>query len=350
MGERHADFLDTDGEPDSATTSRQEIKKDDPRYVALKEWVLVELKNIQNRWTNLRNDEGTKWALEVPAINEWFASLGKDNKKHAQSLFGKLNQLSLYSDEERGTLLSHAVLAFESFRYKDNLEALENITPQNLKAVAEVFANLDDIEATLYHQIVKERLQIVSAFLGMVEENVLEKVIQRYIYERLWLLEPSWERAAETPLLEQQVKTAFAKIDASLTDEEKEGRFDIKYVTTSQIHIIIELKRADRSVNSFDIGKQVTKYKNALKKCLVIDGKKDEPIEVLCLIGKPCVDWTDSTVEQESREGLEKQHIRIVLYRELIEDTYRKYQAYLDKSKEAGRVAKLIESIEKHEW
>jgi len=350
MGELHADFLDMDKEVESATTSRQEIKKDDPRYMALKDWILGELKNIQGNWTKFRNEAGTKWALEVPAINEWFNSLGKDNKKRAQSLFGKLNQLSLDSDEEKRTLLSHAVLAFESFRYKGNLDALENITPENIEAVSEVFANLDDIEATLYHQIVKERLQVVSAFLNMVKDNVLEKVIQQYIYERLWLLEPSWERVAATPLLEQQVKTAFAKIDANLTDEEKEGRFDIRYVTTSQIHVIIELKRADRSINSFDIGKQVTKYRNALKKCLEADGKGREPIEVICLIGKPCNDWSDPTIEQESREGLAKQHIRIVLYRELIEDTYRKNKAYLEKSEEAGRVTKLIQSIEEYEW
>ncbi len=350
IGEINADFLDTDEGADSATTSRQEIKKDDPRYIALKDWILVELKNIQSNWTAYRNLEGTKWALEVPAINEWFTSLGVDDRRHARSLFGKLNQLTLDSDENKKTLLSHAVLAFESFRYKDNLDALENISSENIEAVATVFANLDDIEATLYHQIVKERLQVVSAFLNMVEENVLEKVIQKYIYERLWLLDPSWERTASTPLLEQQVKTAFSASDAELTEEEKEGRFDIKYVTTSQIHVIIELKRADRAMNSFDIGKQVTKYRNALKKCLEADGKGQEPIEVICLIGKPCTDWSDPTIEKDSREGLEKQHIRIILYRELIEDTYRKYKAYLEKSEEAGRIYKLIRNIEEYEW
>lgn len=350
IGEINADFLDTDEGVDSATTSRQEIKKDDPRYIALKGWILRELKNIQSNWTTYRTLEGTRWALEVPAITEWFTSLGVDDRRRAQSLFGKLNQLTLDSDENKRTLLSHAVLAFESFRYKGNLDALENISSENIEAVAKVFANLDDIEATLYHQIVKERLQVVSAFLNMVEDNVLEKVIQKYIYERLWLLDPSWERTASTPLLEQQVKTAFSAIDPQLTEEEKEGRFDIKYVTTSQIHVIIELKRADRAMNSFDIGKQVTKYRNALKKCLEADGKGLEPIEVICLIGKSCTDWIDRTIEKDSREGLEKQHIRIILYRELIEDTYRKYKAYLEKSEEAGRVTKLIQSIEEFEW
>lgn len=350
IGELHADFLDTNEGEDSATTSRQEIKKDDPRYVALKDWVLGELKNIQSLWTKFRNKEGTEWALQIPAIKEWFPSLGKDNRKRAESLFGKLNQLSIDSDEEKRTLLSHAVLAFESFRYKNNLDALENISIENIQAFSEVFANLDDIEATLYHQIVSERLQVVKALQSKIEDNVLEKLIQKYLYDHLWLLEPSWERGTDTPLLEQQVKTAFAKLDAKLTKEEKEGRFDIKYKTTSKQHVIIELKRAERSINSFDIGKQVSKYRNALKKILEADGKGHEPIEVVCLVGRVCSDWIDPATEQESRDGLEKQHIRVVRYQELIEDAYGKYQAFLEKSEEAGRIYKLIRNIEEYEW
>ena len=350
IGELHADFLDTDKGEDSATTSRQEIKKDDPRYVALKDWVLGELKNIQGLWTKLRNKEGTEWALQIPAIDEWFTSLGKDDRKHAESLFGKLNQLYIDSDEEKKTLLSHAVLAFESFRYKNNLNALEDISVENIQAFSEVFANLDDIEATLYHQIIGERLEVVRALQGKIEDNVLEKVIQKYLYDHLWLLEPSWERATETPLLEQQVKTAFAKLDAKLTREEKEGRFDIKYKTTSKKHVIIELKRAERSIDSFDIAKQVSKYRNALKKILVAVGKGQEPIEVVCIVGKPPSDWIDPATEQESRESLEKLHIRVVRYQELIEDSYSNYQAFLEKSDEVGRVYRLIRNIEEYQW
>jgi len=350
IGELHADFLDTDEREDSATTSRQEIKKDDPRYVALKDWVLGELKNIQSLWTKLRNKEGAEWALQIPAIKEWFTSLGKDDRGHAESLFGKLNQLSIDSDEQKKTLLSHAVLAFESFRYKNNLNALEDISVENIQAFSEIFANLDDIEATLYHQIIGERLEVVKALQDKIEDNVLEKVIQKYLYEHLWLLEPSWERATETPLLEQQVKTAFAKLDAKLTKEEKEGRFDIKYKTTSKKHVIIELKRAEKSINSFDIAKQVSKYRNALKKILTAADKGQEPIEIVCVVGKPPSDWIDPAIEQESRDSLEKVHIRIVRYQELIEDSYSNYQAFLKKSDEVGRVSRLIKNIEEYQW
>ena len=350
IGEIHADFLDTDEEADSATTSRQEIKKDDLRYVALKDWVLGELKNIQSRWTNLRNEEGTKWALEVPAINEWFNSLGKDNKKRAQSLFGKLNQLSLDSDEEKRTLLSHAVLAFESFRYKDNLDALENVLPENIQVFSEVFTNHDDIEAALYHRITKGRLSVINTLKNHVDEASLEKIIQQYLYDHLWLLDPSWDRATESPLMEENVAKEWGELDAKLTSEEKNGRIDIKYKNPSGKHVIIELKRADRILNDVEIMGQVDKYRTALTKILETVGRGNEPVEVVCLVGRKLRQWTNPAEENMSRRSLGEKGIRVVMYQQLIEDAYASYKSYLDKSTDAGRVIKLIQSIEKYDW
>ena len=39
IGEIHADFLDIDSEQDIATSNRQDIIKNDPRYEALQEWI-----------------------------------------------------------------------------------------------------------------------------------------------------------------------------------------------------------------------------------------------------------------------------------------------------------------------
>ena len=52
IGEIHADFLDLDQEDDIATSNRQEVIKDDFRYIALRKWVDDELKNIRNRGRN----------------------------------------------------------------------------------------------------------------------------------------------------------------------------------------------------------------------------------------------------------------------------------------------------------
>ena len=47
IGEIHADFFDDDDFDDMATSSRQEYKQDDPRYIALRNFIQVELKQIQ---------------------------------------------------------------------------------------------------------------------------------------------------------------------------------------------------------------------------------------------------------------------------------------------------------------
>jgi hypothetical protein len=346
IGEIHADFLDQDNKEDIATSSRQKIIEDDPRYEALKKWIQIELKYIESSWTDLRNKGGTKKALENPAIKEWFNSLKSKNKKRAESLFGKINQLTLDSDAEKQELFKYSVLAFESLRYKENLEALDSLSPGDIGAFRELFADCDDIEAALYHQIVKERLQIIDKLHSHIEKNDLEKVVQSHLYDHLWLRDPSWDRATETPYMEQSVGTAFNKINAGLSAEEKKGRIDIKYKTTSGKHLIIELKRANRAVSDTELMDQVLKYHEALRKILKEAGKDREPIEVICLVGKNLKNWTDETNRKTSELSLSAKNIRVVLYQQLIEDAYRSYKAFLEKNKEAGRIATLIENIE----
>lgn len=349
IGEINADFFDIDGKEDSATSSRQEIKKDDPRYLALKTFVGKELKNIQSLWTHYRNEGGMNEALKYPVIEEWFKSLSSDNKKRAQSLFGKINRLTIDSEEEKKRLYQHSILAFESLRYKENLDALEKITPENLQALTEIFINLDDIEATLYHQIVRERIQVIETLIEKVDENAREKVIHKYLFDHLWLLDPSWERATETPFMEKQVTKEFDKIDAKLKPEEKKGRLDIKYKTTSNKHVIIELKRADRRIYSSDIIRQISKYRNALRKLLNEAGKKYEPIEAVCVVGRSLIDWDEENGRTESKRMLEAKEIRVVLYQELIENAYKAYKAFVEMKSEAGKVFELIKKLDSGE-
>ena len=343
IGEIHADFLDRDDQEDIATSNRQEIIKDDPRYLALRNWVKDELRNISNQWTNLRNEQGIKDATQIPGIDEWVQELDLNRQKQAKSMFGKIGQLTLEEDE-RTELYQHSALAFESLKYKA-LDELDQMPPENLKIFSRMFANLDDIEASLYYKIVQKRLRIIKALHEQVETNVKEKVIQNHLYNYLWLLDPSWDMATESPLMEQNVQKEFAKLDAQLTEEEKKGRFDIKYKMTSGKHVIIELKRANRILSQYHLLEQVEKYGESLRKLVRATGK-NEPVEIVCIVGKPLAQWTDAEATERSRKTMEAQNVRVVLYDELIEDAYRNYQAFVDTNREAGHVYRLIKNIE----
>lgn len=347
MGEIHADFLDVDDMEDIATSSRQAVKEDDPRFVALKDFVRKELKNIESAWSALREKQGVDDALQVPAIKAWFESLNKPKRKKAESLFGKINKMTV-GEHEKARLFKHAVLAFESLRYKENLEALERITPENLESLGAVVSDLDDIEATLYHQILSERVAVINALREKVDENALEKVIQEHLYKHLWLLDPSWERATETHM-EQTVAKAFGEIDAKLDAEEKKGRLDIRYCRTSGVHVIVELKRADRVVSRAEIVAQVDKYRNALRKVLDQAGRADEPIEVVVLVGKPLKEWATLTGRQETDKMLSAISVRVMTYQELLDRAYQDYSAFLKKRDDLGHLRDVIEHLESEE-
>ena len=343
IGEIHADFLDLDGKEDIATSSRQEIIRDDPRYQALREWVNIELKNIKNQWTGHRREQGIREASQNPAIDAWVSKLPRDRKTRAKSLLGKIGQLTL-QDDERKELYRHSVLAFEKLSYKDSLSALDNLSPENIRDFTRVFTELDSIEASLYYQIIQERLKVIETLRQATHEDLYESVIQKHLYEHLWLLDPAWDRATETPLMEQSVKTDFDKIDAQLSAAEKRARFDIKYKMTSGKHVIIELKRAGVIPDEHALQIQIGKYRTALQK-LLAKANKNEPIEVVCIVGKPLRQWETPKSQEESKRSLEIRNIRVVLYNELIENAFRSYQAFLDKNKEAGAVYDLIREI-----
>ena len=344
IGEIHADFLDLDGKQDIATSNRQEIIKDDRRYIALREWVDSELKNIRSRWTELRHKDAIKDVREIPAIAEWLDFLTADKRRAAYALFGRIKQLVMDNESDRTELYKQSVLVFEKLRYKGLLDKLDGISAENIPALTEVFGSLDEVEAYLYYEIVQERLKIIGKLHKHVKKNDREKVIQKYLYDHLWLLDPSWDRATETTFMEESVQNEFDKLEADLSNEEKRGRIDIKYRKTSGKHVIVELKRPGVKINHYDLLKQVKKYKNALRK-LLRAANRNEPIEVVCIVGESHEDWEDLEGIEQAKTTMAAEDARLVFYNQLIEDAYESYQVYTKKNKKLGRIYNIINSI-----
>ncbi|MCY4561857.1 MAG: hypothetical protein OXC03_06075 [Flavobacteriaceae bacterium] len=243
-------------------------------------------------------------------------------------------------------MFQHGILAFESFRYKDALSSLEGISTDNLDDFLKIFKEFDEIEATLYYKITKDRLDIIGKLkCKVLLENALEKVLQSFLSEHLWLLDPSWDRATENVIVEKQVSAEFDKIDADLTEEEKKGRFDIKYKKPSGKHVIIELKRSSVKTDVNTLLSQVERYKNTLDKFLRVRGEKNPIIEVICLVGKPLKGWDDTRKEERDRKQMDAADTRLITYQELIEGSYNSYKEYIDANQKAGKLMKLIHDI-----
>ncbi|SNS35874.1 Histidine kinase-, DNA gyrase B-, and HSP90-like ATPase [Actinomadura meyerae] len=347
IGELHADFLDQDDKGDIATSSRQRIIEDDPRYQELLKWLQIEITRIGSAWTEHRNSEGKKAAFENENIKEWFGTLGRDSRKKAERLFGKINQLTVDSERQRSELFSHAVLAFEALRYRDNLEALDDMEPQDIAAVTSLFKSIEDLEAALYYQIVVQRLRVIDKLREHVDNDALEKILQKHLFEHLWLLDPSWERATDR-MMEERIGDTFAKINNQLTDEERLSRIDIRYKKVTGTHVIVELKRNSVVTDTYTLLKQVDKYRNALLRYLK-DAGRDEPVEVVCVIGRDLRDWSNPNGLAESQNLLAAKKIRVLKYEQLLADAYAGYREYIDRQEELGRIRALLTELAENE-
>ena len=347
IGEIHADFLDLDDQEDIATTSRQRLIEDDPRYEALKRSLHDHLGIIQRDWRNRRHEAGIRVATEIlPQIKEWYQILNPDHQKAAERLFGKINQLKIDNEAEKGQLFISGIMAFESLRLRNLLHRLDEVSPDNLGVLQDVFIQLDDLESSAYYEITRNRLEAIEKLSQLVNEDGKERVVQEHLCKHLWLLDPSWERATHTEYMERQIRTALDGVNASLSDDEKNARADLGYTTSGNKHVIIELKRASRRISAPDLFSQIYKYYSAASKVLEQTGRRGHPIEIVCVIGRPLIDSDTPGMSQAATDSLKGINTRIVTYQELIDNALNAYRDYVERNKEAGRIYELIKSIE----
>ncbi len=108
-GQIEADFLDEDNETDIATSDRQRIQEDDPRFEALLEFLKASLRKVENQWNIWRREHELKRVRNsFPGLNTWFETLKlRDHRENAEKLIAKLSSLPIDEEEDRKLLLKH---------------------------------------------------------------------------------------------------------------------------------------------------------------------------------------------------------------------------------------------------
>lgn len=343
-GQIEADFLDVDDQPDIATSDRQRVQEDDERYLHLIAFLRSSLSKIETRWNEWRRKHEVKKAQEMsPALADWLKSLPTGYRESAEKLIAKLSALPVDEEDDRKLLYRHGVFAFERMRLRGSTENLA-LNIESIDQLLRLLADRDDLEASLYRDIVKSRLETIEKFDSLVDENAKEKVLQQYLFEHLWLLDPSWERATGSELIEKRLTEDGVIID-DLSEKEKLGRVDIKYRTTAGKHIIVELKRAARKMDLAELETQGRKYVDTLKKILLKNDEKNPNIEVVFVLGKPVDD--ESTNPDRVKYAMQSisPGSRIVHYDTLIQGAKSSYSQFLEQNKAMEKLEKIISAI-----
>jgi len=343
-GQIEADFLDIDDQPDIATSDRQRIQEDDHRYIALITFLKETLSEVEKTWNEWRKKHEVQKAKEQsPALREWLEGMPDGHKKSAETLIAKLSALPIEKDEDRRDLYRHGIYAFERMKLRGSTEELANHA-LDIEQLFHVLADRDALEASLYRDIVKSRLEAIRSFQKIVDANDKEKALQQYLFDHLWLLDPAWERAAGSEIMESRLLEEGVVV-ADLNEKEKLGRVDIKYRTTAGKHIVVELKRVGRKMKLLELQEQGQTYVDKLKKILLSQNEPTPNIEVVFVIGLPVDEESSNPDRLKSSMAAVSPGSRIVHYDTLINGARKAYAEYLQKSQDLDKLEKIVGSL-----
>jgi hypothetical protein len=351
-GQIEADFLDLDDQDDIATSDRQRLIEDDPRVQALQSFLRKVFLHASEEWARDRPSKGAKDALEkFPKMKEWVESRPQWQQESARKMIGTIATLPIEGkkhQEDRKTLFRSGILAFERLGLRqtlDDLEALSNVTAEDLLPV---LAEQNSYESALYVDILRSRLEAIVKFQEISDADEKEAVLQQHLFDNLWLLDPSWERAAGSATIEENLrKIEPGYLPANEDGEEITGRIDIRYATTSGRHVIVELKRYKRQTTVNELKEQGAKYLQALTKIMTDMGRGDERVEVIFVLGKvPRADqYTTMPLEDFIDHELKTINGRYVLYDSLIGRAQAQYSEYLEATDKAKKIDELLDSL-----
>ncbi|UXI00460.1 ATP-binding protein [Photobacterium sp. TY1-4] len=358
VGELVIDFLDDNNHPDMATSSRQKLQQNDPRYPVIKEFFKKTLNDISSQWDVWRALHGTKEEEDKnPALKSWLTGLTSREQKAARDVIGKVSTMSFSGSkseqqESKKTILKNTILGFEKLRVKGNINQLEKISSLNSEAFHSIFTSIDDIESSMFYEITSQRLSVIEKFGKLTDNNQreLERTVQNYLFDHLWLLDPSWERVTGESVIEQTLTNELKSLDPSA---ESGARVDIAYKTISGKHVIIEMKRptpASQLPKFERLFEQGEKYIQATQEwyyqhpdsCPGGHGNVPE-IEIIFLLGAN-YDLPQFRFDMY-RNRLKAMNGKVMTYGDLIIQSTQAYDEYLQKRKDVKKIQDLIDEL-----
>jgi hypothetical protein len=352
-GQIRADFLDADDQDDIATSDRQRLMEDDPRVVALRDFLRAALLKASDQWSLWRPKKKAKEVLaNNKPIKDWIDSLPKYQQDPATKLMGTIESLSIPEStdaaKDKRRLFQSGIIAFERIGLREDVERLNQLSTMQTDDILNVLATLESYESAMYLDLIRARIETIQSFEDDVAENVLEKVLQEKLHSNLWLLDPAWDRISQDVAIEERVFELAESFGAERPEEDALKRMDLRYCNVQNRHVIIELKRPGVKPDIDVLYDQGLTYIRALTQILEETGRKDEPYEVIFVVGqKPGAKKTPPSKNPDdySRERVAEINGRVFRYQELIHKARAQYSEYIEKNKDLTRVAQVLDAL-----
>lgn len=357
-GQIEAEFLDLDdtGYDDIATSDRQRLMEDDDRVIALRDFLRHAFVKAADDWSAHRPKKQAADALErYPKLKTWVNKRPSWQRDAAYKMIGTIASLELERNtvgQDRIALFRSGILAFERVALRNIGEELDKLGDITSVELLPLLGAQEEYEAGLWVDILRSRVEAIDKFRGLTDANEKEKVLQKHLFDHLWLLDAAWERATGSPRMEEDLRKLDEKtFGDSAAAKNKFGRIDIRYATLGGRHVIVELKRYKVRPIIDVLYEQGLKYYEALAAVLSKQNRSNESVEVVFVLGDhPRTKSKGKMSEADYRSNrLQPINGRYVLYNELISNAQSQYEDYFKASDRARELEELLTSLDEKE-
>lgn len=328
------DFIDDSFDIDNCSTDRKSLAWDsygntnlDSLHQLLEKLVSM----TQSKWRQSRKDVKKQRIEERGGdLNLWINDLNPVEKPLARKLVDAILENDNISEDTANNYIAYikdmyGFTGFQNFTAKlDELGVLGN------ENAIKLLTDWSEIEAKEYAKISMGRIKTIEQFDKYIKENASEnKVIQKFLEEFPWLLDPKMEKFEREVTYTNLLKSHFSDNQ----EVESNRRIDFLCTKSSGVVHVIELKRPNIKLTVKQI-QQIAEYVEFIKKqCpestdkvkgyLISDNMTYEP-------GAEIV-----------RKGLESQDIYVKSYSDLLaearlynKELYDRYTTIEDRKKE----------------
>ncbi len=335
-GQVEADFLDASDKDDVITTDRQRLKVEDERVTKLHSFLRNHLQKMEEEWKKWRAQTRKKGLFKrFPKLSDWLEGLPKGARKKAETLLEKVASLESDFGEPLAdrSLLRATVFGFERLMLRGEPEKLAEALEKGVDAMLSLLAAHDDLEVALYRDIVRERLKALKAMQKHLDDDALEKVLQEYLFEHLWLLDPAWDRATADTHMEERLKLQDPFKDDEKTKGEF-GRVDIRYRRVGGGGVLVELKRNSVKASPGALIDQCRKYHEAL------EAMTKDRFAIAVIVGKKIHER-----DRKQTEDLLNTLVpgsKVLTYDQLLTQASQAYAEFMEKSRKIDKLEALF--------
>lgn len=265
-GSFSVDFIDESPEVDNCSTDRKSLAWDtyENTDLDLLKQLLEKVVSItQNKWRQSRK-EAKKQRIKERGINldQWIDNLNPAEKPLARKIVDAILENENISDDAVGNYISYIRDMYGFTGFQDFTAKLDELGVLGNEHAIKLLTDWSEIEAKEYAKISMGRIKTIEQFDKYIKDNASEnKVIQKFLEEFPWLLDPKMEKFEREVTYTDLLKRTFSD-DNEL---ESNRRIDFLCTKSSGVVHVIELKRPNIKLTVKQI-QQIAEYVEFIKK------------------------------------------------------------------------------------